>query len=406
MNPFTVLSESLRSLTKNKVRTALSVLGIVIGIAAVITMVAVGEGAKRKVESEIASLGDDWIMIGYWGMQRGGARRQTGMPPNLTRDDADAIERECSAVRAATPVNGINFQVVSSFGNYQTRVEGTRPAYFDIRRWKVAEGREFNADDMRMLHKVCCIGATASRELFGAVSPVGQVVRINRVAFEVIGLLEPKGVGSDGRDNDDTILIPFSSFERYLAGREASGRLLAAAKHGENPAVAKQQIRDLLRQRHRLSDDEDDDFRIFDRSLTMQANAEASRTLNTLLTTIASISLLVGGVGIMNIMLVSVTERTREIGLRMAIGATGQHILGQFLCEAIVLCGMGGLLGFAGGWLVCQFVAWNYEGWNPIISYWMAALAVAFATGVGLFFGFYPAWRASHLDPIDALRYE
>ncbi len=407
MNPLTVLSESLRSLQKNKVRTGLSVLGIVIGIAAVITMVAVGEGAKRKVEKEIASLGDDWIMIGYWGMQRGGTRRQTGLPPNFTSDDADAIERELSAVRAATPVNGINFQVVSSFGNYQTNVMGTRPAYFDIRRWSVSAGREFNSDDMRKLNKVCCIGTTAARELFGAVSPVGQVVRINRVAFDVVGFLESKGVGSDGRDNDDAILVPFTSFQRYLAGRESSGRLLAAAKHGEEPAIAKQQIRDLLRQRHRLSDDEDDDFRIFDRSLTMQANAEATRTLNALLTTIASISLLVGGVGIMNIMLVSVTERTREIGLRMAIGATGRHILGQFLCEAIVLCGLGGLFGFAGGWMVCQFVAnWSEGSWNPVISYWMAALAIAFATGVGLFFGFYPAWRASQLDPITALRYE
>ena len=405
MNPLTILSEAFRSLGKNKVRTALSVLGIVIGIAAVITMVAVGEGAKRRVEREIASLGDDWIMVAYWGVQRGGSRRQQGMPPHLTRDDADAIERECSAVRAATPVNRISFQVVSGFGNYQTGVAGTRPAYFDIRRWTTTEGREFNADDMRMLGKVCCMGATVARELFGAVNPVGQTVRINRVAFDVVGLLESKGVGSDGRDNDDVILVPFTSFERYLAGRETSGTLMAAAKHGEDPAFAKQQLRDLLRQRHRLSDEDDDDFRIFDRSLTMQANAEATRTFNTLLTTIASISLLVGGVGIMNIMLVSVTERTREIGLRMAIGAGGYQILEQFLCEAIVLCGFGGLFGFGGGWGVSKFVSWNY-GWDTIVSYWMAGLAVAFATAVGLFFGFYPAWRASTLDPIDALRYE
>jgi len=406
MSPLTVLSEALRSLGKNKVRTALSVLGIVIGIAAVITMVAVGEGAKRKVEREIATLGDDWIMVAYWGVQRGGTRRQQGLPPNLTREDADAIERECSAVRAATPVNRISFQTVSGYANYQTGVIGTRPSYFDIRRWQASEGRVFGADDMRMLAKVCCIGTTVSKELFGAMNPVGQTVRINRVAFDIIGLLESKGVGSDGRDNDDMIVVPVTSFERYLAGRESSGTLLAAARQGENPAIAKQQLRDLLRQRHRLADDEDDDFRIFDRSLTMQANAEASRTFNTLLTMIASISLLVGGVGIMNIMLVSVTERTREIGLRMAIGAGGHHILEQFLCEAIVLCGLGGLLGFAGGWGVSRFISWNYQGWDTIISYWMAGLAIAFATAVGLFFGFYPAWRASKLDPIDALRYE
>ncbi len=405
MNPLIVVSEALRSLGKNKIRTALSVLGIVIGIAAVITMIAVGEGARRRVEKEIATLGDDWIMVSYWGVQRGGSRRQQGLPPNLTSEDANAIDRECSAVRAATPVNRISMQVVSGFGNYQTNVIGTRPAYFDIRRWRAIEGREFNVDDMRMLHKVCCIGTTVARELFGAVNPVGQTVRINRVAFDVIGLLEPKGVGSDGRDNDDTVLVPFTSLERYLAGSERSGTLLAAAKYGTDPAVAKQQLRDLLRQRHRLSDDEDDDFRIFDRSLTMQANAEATRTFNALLTTIASISLLVGGVGIMNIMLVSVTERTREIGLRMAIGAGGHQILEQFLCEAIVLCSLGGMFGFGLGWGASRFVSWKYE-WETIISPWMAAIAVAFATLVGVFFGFYPAWRASRLDPIDALRYE
>jgi len=405
MNPLIILSESLRSMGKNKVRTSLSVLGIVIGIAAVITMVAVGEGAKRRVEQEIATLGDDWIMVSYWGVQRGGTRRQTAMPRHLTSEDADAIERECSMVRAATPVNRMGMQVVSSYGNYQTACMGTRPGYFDIRRWKILDGREFNLDDMRMLNKVCVMGATTAKELFGAVNPVGEIVRINRVAFEVVGLLEPKGVGSDGRDNDDTVLIPFTSFERYVAGSETSGTLLAAAKPGIEPALAKQQLRDLLRQRHRVADDEDDDFRIFDRSLTMQANAEATQTFNTLLTTIASISLLVGGVGIMNIMLVSVTERTREIGLRMAIGAAGHQILEQFLCEAVVLCGLGGVFGFALGWGASEIVSAKFE-WDTIISAWMAGLAIGFATLVGVFFGFYPAWRASQLDPIDALRYE
>jgi putative ABC transport system permease protein len=299
----------------------------------------------------------------------------------------------------------MTLQVVSSYGNYQTNVSGARPAYFDINRWQPESGRLFNEDDMRMLGKVCVLGTTVARELFGNMDPVGEEVRINRVSFDVVGLLESKGVGSDGRDNDDVVLTPFTSFERYVAGTETSGTLMAAAKRGENIAYAKQQIRDLLRQRHKIADDEDDDFRIFDRSLTMQANAEATRTFNTLLTMIASISLLVGGVGIMNIMLVSVTERTREIGLRMAIGAAGPQILEQFLCEAMVLCGLGGLLGFGLGFMVAKFVSWNY-GWDTIISYWMAALAVAFATGVGLFFGFYPAWRASKLDPIDALRFE
>jgi putative ABC transport system permease protein len=405
MNPLIILSESMRSLQKNKVRTALSVLGIVIGIAAVITMVAVGEGARKRVEKEIASLGDDWIMVSYWGVQRGGTRRQQGLPPNFTSEDANAIERECSAVRAATPVNRISMQVVSSYGNYQTSCMGTRPSYFDIRRWKTLEGRQYNADDMRMLHKVCCIGGTVARELFGAVNPVGETIRINRVAFEVVGLLESKGVGSDGRDNDDMVVIPFTSFERYLAGREVSGTLMAAARHGYDPAVAKQQIRDLLRQRHRLTDDEDDDFRIFDRSLTMQANAEATRTFNTLLTTIASISLLVGGVGIMNIMLVAVTERTREIGIRMAIGASTKAINRQFLVEAGVISSAGGSMGILFGVVGAMVIAGKI-GVQPLMSVWIVVLAFVFSAGVGVLFGLLPARRAAGLNPIEALRHD
>ena len=405
MSPLTVVAESLHSLGKNKVRTALSILGIVIGIGAVIAMVAVATGAQRKVEREIAAIGDDWLMIGYWGVQRSGVRRQQATPPHLTRDDAEAIGRECSAVRAVSPTNRVGVQIVSSYGNYQTGVFGVYPSFFDIRRWTIEEGRPLDNDDMQMQSKVCCIGATPAKELFGAVNPVGEIIRANRVAFEVVGLLTPKGTSSDGRDYDDVILFPFTSFERLIAGNEPSGTIFVAAQHGVPLARAKQQIRALLRQRHHLADEEDDDFRIFDRSQAAEANAEATRTFNMLLTSIASISLIVGGVGIMNIMLVSVTERTREIGLRMAIGANGTHILGQFLCEAIVLCAIGGLLGFCAGWGVSRIVSARV-GWETEISYWMAAVAIAFATAVGIFFGFYPAWRASRLDPITALRYE
>ena len=405
MNLLSVLLEAFVSLSKNKVRTGLSVLGIVIGVGAVIAMVAVGEGARQKVEAEIKSLGDDWIMVMYWGVQRGGNRKQGSLPPNMTREDAEAVSQDCSAVRAATPVNRMSMQAVSSYGNYQTGVLGSYPEYFDIRRWDVAAGRLFTIEEMGLRSKVCVIGATAARELFGAVEPVGETIRVNRVAFEVIGLLEPKGVGSDGRDNDDCIVFPYHSFTRYIAGKETSGTMMAASKHDAPLAEAKIQIRNLLRQRHRLSEEEDDDFRIFDRSLTAQANAEATNTFNTLLAAIASISLLVGGVGIMNIMLVSVTERTREIGLRMAIGANSLQILGQFLFEAVVLCALGGLLGFGGGWIAAKIIE-HQNGWSVAVSYWMAAMAVAFASGVGLFFGFYPAWRASKLDPIEALRFE
>jgi putative ABC transport system permease protein len=401
----TLTAEAFRSLSKNKVRTALSVLGIVIGVAAVIAMAAVATGAQRKVEREIAAMGDDWLMIGYWGMQRSGVRRQQGTPPNLTREDAEAIQRECPGVRAASPTNRISTQVVSPFGNYQTNLLGAYPNFFDIRRWKCVTGRLFGDEEMQLQAKVCCLGQTAARELFGAVDPVGQTIRVNRVAFEVIGLLEPKGTGSDGRDYDDVIIFPFTSFQRLIAGNEPSATIFAAARPGVSLATAREQIRAVLRQRHRLAEDEDDDFRIFDRSVMAQTTAEATRTFNLLLTTIASISLVVGGVGIMNIMLVSVTERTREIGLRMAVGADARHILGQFLCEAVVLCAMGGLIGFAAGWAAARTVT-HKLGWETEISYWMAGLAVAFASAVGLFFGFYPAWRASRLNPIDALRYE
>jgi len=405
MSPLTVLGESLRSLGKNKVRTALSMLGIVIGIASVIAMVAVGAGAQRKVEAEIAAIGDDWIMVMYWGMQRSGVRKQSAMPPNMTRDDGEAIAAECSAVRAVSPTNRIGSQVQSAFGNYQTSVMGCYPAFFDIRRWKASVGETFTADDMLTYAKTCCIGTTAAKELFGGLNPVGQTIRVNRVAFEVVGLLESKGTGSDGRDYDDIILFPYTSFQRLIAGNEPSGTLFVAGKKGYSLGTVKEQIRQLLRQRHKVPDEADDTFRIFDRAQQAQANAETTRTFNQLLVTIASIALLVGGVGIMNIMLVSVTERTREIGLRMAIGANGWHVLGQFLSEAIMLCGVGGILGFATGVGVAYWVK-SQHGWDIDISYWMAGVAIGFASVVGLFFGFYPAWRASRLDPIEALRHE
>jgi putative ABC transport system permease protein len=405
MNPLSVISESFRSLGKNKVRTALSILGIVIGIASVIAMVAVGAGAQRKVEAEIQSIGDDWVMIMYWGMQRSGVRKQSAMPLNMTRDDAEAVERECPAVRAASPMNRMSMQVICAYGNYQTSIMGVYPNFFDIRRWACSVGQPFTLEDMQMNNKVCVIGTTAARELFGSVNPVGQTIRVNRAAFEIGGLLESKGTSSDGRDNDDTILFPYTTFQRVIAGNEPSGSFIAASRHDMPLSVAKEQIRQLLRQRHRVPDEEDDPFRIFDRSQAAQLVAESTQTFNMLLTIIASISLIVGGVGIMNIMLVSVTERTREIGLRMAIGANGWHILGQFLCEAVILCVVGGMFGFLGGWGVAQVVS-DKLGWAIDISYWMAGIAVAFASIVGLFFGFYPAWRASRLDPIEALRYE
>jgi putative ABC transport system permease protein len=405
MSTWTTLIEAFISLSKNKVRTGLSVLGIVIGIASVIAMVAVGEGARTRVEREIEALGDDWIMIGFWGIQRGGARKQQGIEPNLAADDAASIARDCRTIRAATPSNRLDIQVVSPYGNFQTTVQGVHPSYFDIRRWKTVEGDPFTEEDMRLLRRVCCIGQSAAREIFGGLPPVGQQVRIKNVPFEIIGLLEAKGNDGSGRDNDDVILCPWDTFQKQVAGNEVSRHLFAAAMPGVPLSAAKEDIRRLLRQRHKLDEEEDDDFRIIDRTLAAQATAEATKTFNLLLTIIASISLLVGGVGIMNITLVSVTERTREIGMRMAIGANSANILGQFLTEAVLLCVIGGLCGFLGGTIVAHVSA-HYLQWEVVISTWMAGVAVAFATAIGLFFGFYPAWRASRLDPIEALRFE
>lgn len=405
MSPLTVIYEAFISLSHNKVRTGLSVLGIVIGIASVIAMVAVGEGARQRVERQIESLGDDWLTIRFWGMQRGGVNRQQGVQPYLAESDANAIGSECPAVRAATPSNTMRVQVVSSYRNHQTAVQGVYPDYFDIRRWRAVEGRLFTYDDMASLRRVCCIGQSSAVELFGGVYPIGQTIRVNRITFEVVGLLETKGTGGEGRDFDDVILFPWRVFQRLVAGNEISQTMYAAAAHGAPLSIAREQIRALLRQRHRLTKEENDDFRIVDRSVAAQASAETTRTFNWLLMTIACISLVVGGVGIMNVTLVSVTERTREIGTRMAIGANGTHILGQFLTEAVVLCAVGGLFGFLGGVLVAQLVSWRL-GWDVLISTWMALLAILFSTVVGLSFGFYPAWRASRLDPIEALRYE
>jgi hypothetical protein len=252
MSALSILAESLNSLGKNKVRSALSMLGIVIGIASVIAMVAVGAGAQRRVEAEIQSMGDDWVMVAYWGVQRSGARRQTTLPPNQTRDDAEAMRRELPAVRAATPVNRVSMQAISAFGNYQTWVMGVYPSFFDIRRWKSYSGELFDEEHMLMRSKVCCLGATAARELFGGMNPVGQTIRVNRVAFEVIGVLAPKGVSSEGRDNDDVILFPFTTFQRMVAGTERSGTILAAAVPGVPLEVAKEQIRALLPRAGRL----------------------------------------------------------------------------------------------------------------------------------------------------------
>jgi len=405
MNLTTLLAESLISLGKNKVRTGLSMLGIIIGVGAVIVLVAMAHATETRIREEIAKMGDDWLWISYWGIARSGVRRgEVVTKPFQTKEDADAIMQECSAVRAATPSNMMSIQVKSSYNNYQTMISGVYPNYHDIRRWPVERGRPLNESDEVSCRPVCVIGHTAARELFGSIDPVGEEITVKSCRFQIVGLLSFKGQG-DRRDHDDTILFPYMTFQRKVAGSELSGSILAAARHGVDPKVAEDQVRRFLRQRYNLREGEPDTFRIRSVGESAALKEESSASFEWLLRMIAGVSLVVGGIGIMNIMLVSVTERTREIGLRMAIGANGLDILMQFLVEAVVLCTVGGIIGMLVGWGSSHaLTAWKQ--YETEVSYWIAAVALGFAFATGVFFGFYPAWRASRLDPIEALRYE
>ena len=405
MNSGTLVAEAWISLTKNKVRTFLSMLGIVIGVGAVITLVAMAQATKMRVEEEIARLGDDWMFIRNFSVQASGAQKaDVETKPMQTKHDADAINEQCSMVRAATPSNRMTLQVKSSYANYSASVQGVYPNYHDIRRWDVVTGRKLDERDEIAKRPVCVIGQSTSKELFGSMNPVGEEITVKSGRFKIVGLLDYKG-RSDHRDNDDVILFPFSTFERKIAGTEVSQTLVAAAAHGVDPKMAEDQIRRLLRERHRLRAGDADDFRIYALSESAQVKEESSASFSWLLGMIAGVSLVVGGIGIMNIMLVSVTERTREIGLRMAIGASNVDIMMQFLIEAIVLCTVGGILGMFGGWGF-SFILTSWKGYETAVSYWIAGIALGFAFATGVFFGFYPAWRAARMDPIEALRYE
>ncbi len=414
MSPFTLTAEALSSLSKNIGRTVLSVLGIVIGIASVIAMMAVGTGTQKAVEEQMASLGDDWIVVWYSGIRRGIVRGKGGILPNMARDDARAVLDECSKVRAVSLMHVFGGkQVVSAYGNHNAVIRGVDLPYWDIRKEEVVRGRGMVADDLGMRRKICWIGMTVVEKLFGTIDPIGQMIRVDRHPIEVVGILKPKGSGFGGDDLDDTILMPLATVESLLAGKMPPHMFFAAVKRGHTIEAAREQITELLRERHYIGENEEEPFGMWDRSEMAKMNSKMTGTFKMLLTFIGSISLLVGGVGIMNIMLVSVTERTREIGVRMAIGAKGAHILSQFLFEAVVLCAIGGVLGFVLGWVLASFTAYSFmedlTGGMAVeceVSYTMVAVAIGVSAAVGIFFGFYPAWRASRLNPIDALRYE
>ncbi len=401
---------AIRALRVNKLRSALTMLGIVIGVGAVITMVAVGAGAQARVKEQIQSLGSNMIVVLSGSVTSGGVRLGSGSQLTITEDDAWAISREIPLVEAAAPSNRGGAQIIYGNLNWATSIQGVTPEYFVARDWLVMSGRDLTQEDVDGATKVALLGQTVTFNLFGDTDPVGQVIRIKNVPFTVIGVLDRKGQTTYGQDQDDTILIPLSTAKKKVLGvsqanARAVGSISVKVREAPMMAAAEQEIRTLLRQRHRLQPYQDDDFWIRNLAEVLESQEASSRVLTMLLAAIASVSLLVGGIGIMNIMLVSVTERTREIGLRMAVGARGRDILTQFLVEAVTLSLIGGVIGIAFGLAGTRSIAYFAE-WRTLVDLRAILVAFGFAAAVGVFFGFYPARKAAGLDPIEALRYE
>ncbi len=403
------LRVALRALARNKLRSFLTGLGVVIGVAAVIAMVAIGDGAKARVEQTFAAIGSNMLLVLNGSSQGGGAMGGAGSLPSLTWDDLKAIQTELSAVREAAPVLRTGSQVMSEDANWNTSIQGTTPDFLRVRSWPVVQGEAFTQTDVDGGMKVALLGQTVVEKLYGRnANPIGQVVRVKNIPFVIVGVLGKKGQSPFGQDYDDVLLVPVTTFQQKISGglkNYIAGSIVVSSRGEDGNARAQQQVRGLLRDRHRLSVDADDDFQIRNPSEIASAQQEGTRTLTTLLMAIAAVSLLVGGIGIMNIMLVSVTERTREIGVRMAVGARARDIQLQFLVEALALAMAGGLIGVAtglgiAGWLASAF------GWSMLVRPDVILIAVGFSGLVGVGFGFYPALKASRLDPITALRFE
>ncbi|NLI96938.1 MAG: FtsX-like permease family protein [Synergistaceae bacterium] len=403
-----ILHVSLRSLRANKMRSALTALGIVIGVAAVVAMFAIGTGASRNVEAQLASMGTNLLVVRSGSTTSGGLRMGYGAAPTLTFADAEAIVKECPAVGKAAPTASGSVQVVYGNSNWSTRAEGTTPPMLDIRNWTIGSGRSFNNSEVRSAAKVCLLGQTVADNLFGNEDPIGKVVRVKKIPMVVVGVLGKKGTNAMGQDQDDTLIIPITTAQKRVFGSRFQGRvssILVQAADANSIQAAIDQIDALLSERHRVRSEEEKDFTVMNLAELMEAAAQSTKTLSFLLAAVASISLLVGGIGIMNIMLVSVTERTREIGIRMAVGARTPDILLQFLSEAVILSVLGGVTGILLGAAV-SFLIGHFAGWPTVISPLSIALAFGFSALVGIFFGYYPASKAAALDPIEALRYE
>jgi putative ABC transport system permease protein len=394
----------MKAISRNKLRSFLTMLGIVIGVGCVIAVVAIGNGATKSVENTINSLGTNYIMIFPGASTQSGARIFTGNS-TLTADDADALKTEAPAVAYVSPTVRTSAQLVAGELNWGTSVQGVNTDYPLIRSWNLSDGSFFTDQDVKAADKVCVLGSTVVDNLFPNGEAVGQIVRIKNVPFKVTGILEKKGGNMMGQDQDDTVIAPYTTVMKRLAGKTKIDMIQVSAASASQVQEAQDQISSVLRQRHRIPPAGDSDFQMRSQEEIAQTQAQSMGTLKNLLLIIAGVSLFVGGIGIMNIMLVSVTERTREIGIRMAIGAKGRHVLLQFLFEAITLAIVGGLIGIGLG-IAASVTVKHFAGWPIVVTPESIALSFGVAAFVGVFFGYYPARKAARLDPIDALRYE
>ena len=400
-----LLRVAVRALARNKMRSVLTMLGIIIGVGAVICSVAVGEGASNQVQEQIRSIGDNMIWIEAGGRNVNGLRTGARGTKSLTLGDAKAIVQQVPLVFNVSPHVDTGVQVIYGNQNWFTAVRGVSPEYLAVRRWKLARGSLFFQSDVDYAANVCLLGQTIVDALFGAEDPLGKTIRVKNLPCKVIGVLAAKGQSAFGQDQDDVLIMPFTTVQRKIKGIDWLDDIMCSAASGEAIAPAERQITALLRERHHLRPDEEDDFNLRHPADIAQASAQSQRVLTLLLSSIASISLVVGGIGIMNIMLVSVTERTREIGLRMAVGATEENVQAQFLSEAVMLSLLGGSLGVLAGVVGSSAIS-NALRWPTEIPPQAILIAAVFSMAVGVVFGYYPARKAAHLDPIEALRYE